>query len=759
MTLQAFILRSTLTLQNTRKRFFCRNCQSAYRCPLNSFAKRSTKYYHMKSDIDTGNQNLSGKEFSKSPVDADPSWKSMGENTKHNGNPCPPGASNPREEAQVKIGANSVNQHSFVDRGVEVVSENVPDWLYRPAVARDFPRPKVPSSPELIHRYEQRRRFFSPYPGRAVLVCIGALVSLATPSRAPVFYSIPVQFVAISMIVLHVVLLFIWLFGVNGAAANLYTPTEEEYNKIVNGFASSETIPIMPAERKEDFGEKVGLFWSSTILSPPTWALILGLLESGVSAPIVSLAVCIGGLVAVALTTLLGHPSVKYGVPLPVICHSSFSFELIHFPLNIKLVLGLLWFALSCWIGGESLTGALTIFLPNTKPLLIRSAGYSLFWLWQLFMVWIYNGTRKPNETKIHFWNYWLPEKAVPELLYKYVHYLFLVLLLGSCFAISQFSHLTPMSLIKEAYHRITIPGAMKFGILFPLVNAFASLWSFQILTAPNLARRLPSQSSHLTCTLGGIVPSTFVIALLSPLIVSSIVLTFGSYASRMIMSSPTLLTSAAGHATGSVAIKVSMFLLLATVAYASNMRACMETLSHTIRLRFLHHVYSTRISTTIGILLSILCPWYLLCIRPNILSHIWIPVMGTLAGPLTGVLLCEYFIIRRMDLRFYDLYNPYDGKYEYLNFENPVASASVILGMLPCLRGLLGALGIFPGASKLALQIWHSSFFSTMVSGATLYYLITMWYRYWHKLFEWILFKLYPMEVKSNKKLFRMHF
>lgn len=149
-------------------------------------------------------------------------------------------------------------------------------------------------------------------------------------------------------------------------------------------------------------------------------------------------------------------------------------------------------------------------------------------------MVWIYNGTRKPNETKIHFWNYWLPEKAVPEFLYKYVHYLFFLLLLGSCLAVSRLGHLTPMTLIRDAYSRMTIPGAMKFGVLFPLVNAFASLWSFQILTAPNLARMLPSQFSHLTSTIGGIIPSTIGLALLSPLVVSAIVLTFGSYASRL---------------------------------------------------------------------------------------------------------------------------------------------------------------------------------------------------------------------------------
>ncbi|EME29151.1 nucleobase:cation symporter-1, NCS1 family [Galdieria sulphuraria] len=241
-------------MKNTRKRLFCRNCQSAYCLPLNRLAKREYKRYQMKSDFDAVNQNLTGNEFPKSSLDGVSTWKPVGESSTHNDNTRPsPVSSNPSEEAPTSYDTSSVNQLSSFDGLVESVSKKVPDWLYKPAIARDFPRPRVPSSPELIHRYEQRRKFFSAYPGRAVLVCIGALITLATPSRAPTFLTIPVQFVALSMIALHVILLFIWLFGVNGAAAHIYTPTEEEYNKIKDNLATPETMPILPAERRNEF--------------------------------------------------------------------------------------------------------------------------------------------------------------------------------------------------------------------------------------------------------------------------------------------------------------------------------------------------------------------------------------------------------------------------------------------------------------------------------------------------------------------------
>lgn len=215
----------------------------------------------MKSDeLD---QNLPEK-ISKDAFEDGSSWKPDGRNKEYNGDYYPPPVVlDSSEENMVTNGKNNTsarNQNTSFDKFVPSAPQNLPEHLYKPSVARNFPRPRVPSSPELIHKLQQQRKFFSPYPGRAVLVCVAALVSLSTPSRAPTFLTIPVQFVALAMIVLHILLVFIWLFGVNGAASKIYTPTEEEYNKIKDNFASSETVPVMPYERKEVFRQKVGSF-------------------------------------------------------------------------------------------------------------------------------------------------------------------------------------------------------------------------------------------------------------------------------------------------------------------------------------------------------------------------------------------------------------------------------------------------------------------------------------------------------------------
>eukprot|EP00871_Galdieria_phlegrea_P003148 jgi/Galph1/3834/GphlegSOOS_G2481.1 len=642
---------------------------------------------------------------------------------------------------ELKFNKNAILAATVQETTQDVLAYNDPspnDDLYGPRIERNCPQPRVEATREMVVREMQQKRFFGQNPGRACLVFIGAIVTLASPVHGFPYIIIPTQLIATFMILLHIRLLLVWLFGRDGGAANIYHPSQEEYDKVCDEFSLTDTTPTHPSERTEDFAQRVISFWSNTILSPPTWAVILALLETGVSAQLVALAVLLGGFTAVGLTTLLGHACVKFGVPLPIICHSGFSFELIHIPLNIKLLVGCLWYAISSWVGGEALAAAVASIVPFSNPFLVRAGSLGVFWILQLFMVWFYTGNKSPKETMLHFKNYWEPKKAVPSFLYRNVEYLFVALIM-SCVAVSRLGNATLLNIIRESYLRITVPKNLKFGILLPLVNAFASLWSFQILSAPNLSKRLPSQESHLRCTFRGIVPSAVLMALMSPVVVSAVILSFGGYASRILLSSPSILIAAAGYAFGSVPIKALLLFLLAAISYTSNMRACMETLSQIVRLRFVRRIGSLRWSTTIGIVFALLCPWFVLSLRPELLSRIWVPFMGAIAGPLTGVLLCEYFIIRRMRLKFYDLYDPY-GCYQYFAYENPVAWYSLLLAMLPCLEGFLGTLGVFPTVSPIARNIWRSSFFSTMLFGASFYYILTIIAKYWFKPIEWLI-------------------
>lgn len=82
------------------------------------------------------------------------------------------------------------------------------------------------------------------------------------------------------------------------------------------------------------------------------------------------------------------------------------------------------------------------------------------------------------------------------------------------------------------------------------------------------------------------------------------------------------------------------------------------------------------------GIIGIIICPWWLL----NEISGILIFISGLL-GPVLGVLLADYFWVRKQHLQFDELYKP-NGIYAYRSGFNPAALVSLFAGILLALIG-----------------------------------------------------------------------
>jgi cytosine/uracil/thiamine/allantoin permease len=111
------------------------------------------------------------------------------------------------------------------------------------------------------------------------------------------------------------------------------------------------------------------------------------------------------------------------------------------------------------------------------------------------------------------------------------------------------------------------------------------------------------------------------------------------------------------------------------------------------------------------GIIGIIICPWWLL----NEISGILIFISGLL-GPVLGILLCDYYVIRRTQLNLAALYKT-DGEYAYggSNF-NPAAMVALGAGVLTALIGYWVPTLDF---------LYHLSWFTGVLVSSVIYYLL----------------------------------
>jgi NCS1 family nucleobase:cation symporter-1 len=93
-------------------------------------------------------------------------------------------------------------------------------------------------------------------------------------------------------------------------------------------------------------------------------------------------------------------------------------------------------------------------------------------------------------------------------------------------------------------------------------------------------------------------------------------------------------------------------------------------------------------ITAVIGILMM---PWRL---YNDAAAYIftWLIGYGALLGPVAGILIADYFVVRRGELIVNDLYKRH-GAYEYSRGFNLVAIGALALGVLPSLPGFVAAL------------------------------------------------------------------
>ena len=108
------------------------------------------------------------------------------------------------------------------------------------------------------------------------------------------------------------------------------------------------------------------------------------------------------------------------------------------------------------------------------------------------------------------------------------------------------------------------------------------------------------------------------------------------------------------------------------------------------------------------GIIGILIFPWKLIA-DPNGYIFTWLIAYSSLLGPVGGIMIVDYFFIRKKNLVAEDLYS-HKGIYSYSNGFNQTAIIALLLGIVPNVPGFLVTINLI---AKDAVPEWISHLYN----------------------------------------------
>jgi NCS1 family nucleobase:cation symporter-1 len=241
------------------------------------------------------------------------------------------------------------------------------------------------------------------------------------------------------------------------------------------------------------------------------------------------------------------------------------------------------------------------------------------------------------------------------------------------------YSHAGGFGPILAQPSRLAGPGEF-WAVFFPALTAMVGYWATLSLNIPDFTRFARSQKDQVLGQALGLPTTMTLFAFIGVAVTSATPLIFGG---EMIWDPIALL----GRVGGPLVVLLSMFALSVatlTTNLAANVVSPANDFSN-LAPRLISFRTGGLITAFVGILIM---PWRLLESSQGYIFT-WLIGYSALLGPIGGIMIADYFLLRRTKLQVADLYQR-GGAYEYVGGVNPAAIVALVLGIAPNVPGFL---------------------------------------------------------------------
>lgn len=474
-----------------------------------------------------------------------------------------------------------------------------------------------------------------------------------------------------------------------------------------NELYNEDLAPTAAAKRSWQWYHFAAL-WVGMVMNIASYTLASGLIDQGMSPWQAVLTVLLGNAIVLVPMLLIGHAGAKYGIPYAVLARASFGTKGAKLPAFLRAVVACGWYGIQTWFGGSAIYTLLNILsnnalvspaLPGLEINTAQLLCFLAFWAMQLYFV--AHGIESIR---------WLESISAPIKIF-----MCLVLV---WWAINKAGGIGTMMAMPSQF----VEGGKKAGqfwaVFWPSLTAMVGFWATLALNIPDFTRFAHKQKDQLIGQTIGLPIPMGLLSLVSVIVTSATVVVYG----KAIWNPVDLASKMTG-------IGVGLALIILTLdTMCCNLAANLVGPAYDFSSLYPKGIsYKLGGYITAGLALVML-PWKLLESTQGYIFT-WLIGYSALLGPIAGILIVDYFLLRKTRLDVEDLFRE-GGRYHYQSGWNVFAVLAFLLGVLPNIPGFLNAAfpASFPHVADGFKQVYTYAWFVGLIIAAVVYGGVMSW-------------------------------
>src|SRR5215470_4732265 len=409
--------------------------------------------------------------------------------------------------------------------------------------------------------------------------------------------------------------------------------------------------------------------WISMSACIPTYMLASSLIGGGMNWWEAILTVFLGNLIVLIPMVLNAHAGTKYGIPFPVLCRASFGTTGANLPALLRALVACGWFGIQTWIGGSAIYKILAIFFPGlAAPGMSTLFGITLPQLACFLFFWA-----------INMWVVYMGIESIRFLLNIKAPLLIALGLMLLWWAYRTAGGFGPILSQPSAFDPGQPKAGQFFSFFFPALTGMIGFWATLSLNIPDFSRYAVSQRDQVLGQTLGLPLTMALYSFIGVAVTSATAIIYG----ETIWNPVDVLTR---FKSPLVLIVAMLALCIATLA--TNIAANVVSPANDFAQLAPRHI-SFRTGGLITALIGVvMMPWKLVA-DPSGYIFTWLVGYSALLGPVGGIMIADYYFIRKQQLVVNELYRT-DGRYGFSNGYNGKAIIALLLGILPNVPGFL---------------------------------------------------------------------